>query len=134
MNDEEQKRIFAKNLNYYLELTEKTQREVADAIGVSPQTFNTWCQAVALPRMPKVQSLADYFNITKSDLIDEHSFEGYYYDQETAQAAQEMFENRELRALFDVSRDMSADDLRAVYNIALALKRKERGNEDDTGI
>ena len=52
-------------------MNNKTQKEVADAIGVSPQTFNTWCQGIALPRMGKVQLLADYFNIGKTDLIDE---------------------------------------------------------------
>lgn len=71
MADEEQKRIFSQNLNKYLSLNNKTQKEVADAIDVSPQTFNTWCQGIALPRMGKVQKLADYFNIEKSDLIDE---------------------------------------------------------------
>ena len=70
MADEEQKKIFSKNLNNYLTLTNKTQREVAEAIGVSPQTFNTWCQGIALPRMGKVQLLADYFKIGITDLID----------------------------------------------------------------
>lgn len=68
--DEEQKRIFATNLSHYLVLNGKTQREVADAIGVSPQTFNTWIQGIALPRMGKIQKLANYFGIEKSDLID----------------------------------------------------------------
>lgn len=71
MGDEDQRKIFSKNLNYYLSINSKTQREVADAIGVSPQTFNTWCQGIALPRMGKVQALADYFHIGKTDLIDE---------------------------------------------------------------
>lgn len=70
MSDEEQKKIFSTNLNRYLELSQKTQREVAKAIGVIPSTFNTWCQGIALPRMGKVQALADYFGIEKSDLID----------------------------------------------------------------
>ena len=73
MPDEEQKKIFAKNLNRYLSLSNKTQKEVADAIGVIPSTFNTWCQGIALPRMGKVQVLADYFGINKTDLIDEKS-------------------------------------------------------------
>ncbi len=71
MADEEQKIIFSKNLNKYLSLSNKAQKEVADAIDVSPQTFNTWCQGIALPRMGKVQRLADYFGIGKTDLIDE---------------------------------------------------------------
>lgn len=73
MNDVDQKKIFSKNLNNLLSQRNKTQKEVADAISVSPQTFNTWCQGIALPRMGKVQRLADYFNIEKSRLIDEQS-------------------------------------------------------------
>lgn len=73
MTDIEQKKIFSKNLNYFLSQMNKTQKEVADAISVSPQTFNTWCQGIALPRMGKVQKLADYFHIEKSDLIDERN-------------------------------------------------------------
>jgi len=71
MTDIEQKKIFSKNLNLLLSQRGKTQKEVADAISVSPQTFNTWCQGIALPRMGKVQRLADYFNIEKADLIEE---------------------------------------------------------------
>lgn len=73
MSDEEQKKIFSENLLRYLSESGKTQREVADAIQVSPQTFNTWCQGIALPRMGKVQMLADYFRIKKSDLLDRKS-------------------------------------------------------------
>ena len=70
MPDDIQKKIFSKNLLDLLESREKSQKEVANAIGVSPQTFNTWCQGVAIPRMGKVQLLADYFRIKKSDLIE----------------------------------------------------------------
>lgn len=71
MDDTEQKKIFSRNLTNLLAQRNKTQKEVADAIFVSPQTFNTWCQGIALPRMGKVQRLADYFKVEKSDLIDE---------------------------------------------------------------
>lgn len=74
LTDEEQKKIFSKNLNRYISLSNKTQKEIADSIDVSPQTFNTWCQGIAIPRMGKVQRLADYFNIGKSDLIDDKLF------------------------------------------------------------
>ena len=74
LTDEEQKKIFSKNLNHYISLSNKTQKEIADSIDVSPQTFNTWCQGIAIPRMWKVQRLADYFNVGKSDLIDDKPF------------------------------------------------------------
>lgn len=71
MTEDEQKKVFSRNLNRYIDMSNKTQREIAHSIGVSPQTFNTWCQGIAIPRMGKVQRLADYFHIGKSDLIDD---------------------------------------------------------------
>lgn len=71
MNNDAQQKIFTKNLNSYIEQNGKTQLEIAKSIGVSPQTFNTWCKGIAIPRMGKVQALADYFHINKSDLIEE---------------------------------------------------------------
>ena len=70
MTDELQKKVFSQNLRRYLDLSMSTQKEIAAKMGVSPQTFNTWCTGVALPRMGKIQQLADLFGIEKSDLID----------------------------------------------------------------
>lgn len=69
MPDDKQKEIFRRNLIRYLGDT--PQADVAKAIGVSPQTFNTWCVGKAMPRIGKVQLLAYYFGIRKSDLIEE---------------------------------------------------------------
>lgn len=66
---EKLKKIFAKNLNKYLGDT--PQIEVANAIGVIPATFSSWCVGKNMPRMDKVQALADYFGVKKSDLIEE---------------------------------------------------------------
>ncbi len=134
MADEEQKRIFAKNLNKYISLSNKTQKEIADAIDVSPQTFNTWCQGIALPRMGKVQRLADYFGIGKTDLIDEKSdsnTDHYYLNEETREIAQEAFENPELRTLFKVARDIPPERLRAHIEFMKTLKAQERGESDE---
>ena len=132
MADEEQKRIFSKNLNKYLSLSNKTQKEVADAIGVSPQTFNTWCQGIALPRMGKVQLLADYFGIGKSDLIDEKEdspIDHYYLNEDAREMAQFMFENPEYKVLFDASRKVKKEDIAFVKE----MKDRMRGDSDDTG-
>lgn len=67
---EEQKEIFAENLNRLVNSRNLSQREIATRINVSPQTFNTWMQGKAIPRMGKIQLLADYFKIEKSDLIE----------------------------------------------------------------
>lgn len=73
MTDEEQRKVFSKNLNYYIAKSGKQQKEVAAELGIGPTTFNTWCVGKIMPRMGKVQSIADYFGIGKSDLIDDKS-------------------------------------------------------------
>lgn len=128
MTDSEQKKIFSKNLNKYLELSGKTQKQVADAIEVSPQTFNTWCQGIALPRMGKVQRLADYFKIGKTDLIDEKPEQNeYYINPETREMAQAIYENKDLSLLFDAARNAEPEDLQTVHTMLMALKKKEKG-------
>lgn len=52
----------------------------------------------------------------------------YYLNDETAAIAQDIFENKELRLLFDAARDAAPEDLETVHSMLLALKRKERGN------
>lgn len=71
MSDEKQKHIFAKNLNYYISLNGKQQNEVAKDIGENPSTLNMWCKGNSLPGLGKIQKLADYFKIGKSDLTDD---------------------------------------------------------------
>ena len=65
------KKIFARNLTRYIAQSGKTQKELADMLGVAQSTFNNWCTGVRYPRMDKVEQLADYFGIKKSDLIEE---------------------------------------------------------------
>ena len=70
MDDLDQKKVLSGNLIRLLDDRSLTQAEVASAIGVSAQTFNTWCRGIAIPRMDKIQRLADYFKVNKSALID----------------------------------------------------------------
>lgn len=119
MSDDLQKQIFSHNLLGYLSMSGKSQKEVAKSINVSPQTFNTWCQGIALPRMGKVQLLADYFGINKSDLLDEHKHfhEEYYINDDAREMAQFLFENPEYKVLFDASRKVSKEDIATVKAI-----------------
>lgn len=114
----DQRKIFARNLNKYLEQYDKTQKEVADAIGVIPSTFNTWCLGIALPRMGKVQALADYFHINKSDLIeDKNDNNSYYLDNDAAAVAQFLYENPDYKVLFDATRKVKPKDIQLVKEL-----------------
>ena len=69
--DLDPKVIFANNLKRYLQLTGKTQKEVAAAIGVTTGNFCDWVSCRSYPRPEKVQALANYFGIKKADLVEE---------------------------------------------------------------
>lgn len=83
MTNEEQRRIFAENLKYYMELNNKQQVDVAKELGINPTTLNMWCKGNALPSTGKIRKLADYFHIGMTSLTDlkvESDFESKYSD------------------------------------------------------
>lgn len=114
-----------------------TAYQVSKATGIAQSTFSSWKTRRNLLSGDKAKKIADYFGVSVDYLMtgeEKGDGEKYYLNDETAQVAQEIFENKELRALFDVQKDMEPEDLKALHNMALALKRKERGyNDDDAG-
>lgn len=65
--------VFSRNLKRYIANANKSQVEVAKAIGVSPCTITDWIKGRTYPRMDKVQLLAEYFGIKKSDLVEDEN-------------------------------------------------------------
>ena len=116
-----------------------TQAELADALGISRSRIGMYETGAREPDFETLEIIADFFNVDTDYLLgrtNKTTFipnTGYYFNEDTAKAAQEIFENKELRMLFDATRDADPEDLKALHNMALALKRKERGNIDDTG-
>lgn len=106
--------------------------DVVKATGITKSTFSDWKSGRSKPKQDKLQKIADFLEVSVDYLMTGEEKEGdkYYLNDETAQVAQEIFENKELRVLFDVQRDMEPEDLKALHNMALALKRKERGADD----
>lgn len=74
--------------------------------------------------------IADYLGVSTDYIREGKEKQGYYLNDETAAIAQEIFDNKELRMLFDASRNATPEDLITVRDMMLALKRKERRDED----
>ena len=124
MSDEVQKRIFSENLKRLMEEQNLTQADVAKSIGVSPQTFNTWVRGIALPRMGKIQRLADYFRVDKSDLLEDtaNNKKTYYSDPEVGKIVNELKDRPDLRVLLDASRDLDESDMFELIDIINKIK------------
>ena len=71
MVDDQYKRIFSKNLRFYMTQNNKEQIDLINDLGFNKSAVSTWCNGTRLPRMDKVDALAKYFGINRSDLIEE---------------------------------------------------------------
>lgn len=65
------KEILAKNLTYYVNRSGRSQKELSEIVGVATSTFNDWMKGKKYPRIDKIEILANYFGILKSDLIED---------------------------------------------------------------
>ena len=70
INDLYNKKIFAKNLNYYMKLNNISRQQISKDLKVPYTTVTSWCKGEFYPRIDKIQQLADYFSINKSNLIE----------------------------------------------------------------
>lgn len=77
------KDVFARNLRTYMDRAGKTQKDMADIVGVSTATYSDWINAKKYPRIDKIEILAEYFGILKSDLIEEKMTKEKEKDNET---------------------------------------------------
>ena len=64
------KNVFASNLRRYMELKGKSRNDISEALGISYFTVSDWVNGKKYPRMDKIEMLANYFGIQKSDLIE----------------------------------------------------------------
>lgn len=71
MQTEENKKIMARNIKRYMEQKGVTNQQLCEDLGFKYTTFLDWIKAVTYPRIGKIEAMADYFGILKSDLIEE---------------------------------------------------------------
>jgi repressor LexA len=69
------KEILSKNLKYYIEKSGKDRRELAEIWGFPYSTVSEWINGNKYPRIDRIEIMADYFGILKSDLIEERTEE-----------------------------------------------------------
>lgn len=73
MSDEYYKKIFSENLKYYMRKKGVAQIDIVIDLNFDKSAVSTWVNGTRLPRMDKVDALAKYFGVKRSDLIEEHS-------------------------------------------------------------
>lgn len=64
------KKIMADNITYYMNKHQKTRNEMCEALGVKYTTFTDWVKGNSYPRIDKIELMANYFGISKADLVE----------------------------------------------------------------
>ena len=67
------KDIMAKNIKHYMETNNITRSELCAALNIKYSTMSEWINGNAYPRIDKIELMANYFGINKSDLIEDKS-------------------------------------------------------------
>ena len=81
MSNEQSKEIMAENIKRYMEMKGVTNQQLCDALNFKYTTFMDWIKGVTYPRIGKIEAMANYFGVLKSDLIEKRTEEHYKMQQ-----------------------------------------------------
>lgn len=70
MSDLGNKAVMAKNIRYYMALHDKTRAEMSRDLNIKYTTLTDWINGNTYPRIDKIEIMARYFGIEKSDLVE----------------------------------------------------------------
>ena len=122
---EKNKKVFARNLNYYLTIRGKTQNDLVRDLEITASTVSDWANGKKYPRVDKMQMLADYFGILKSDLTEEHQESELTEDIELQEYLEELKNRSEMRMLFSLAKGATKEDVMQAVKIIEALQKDD---------
>lgn len=67
------KKTMANNLKYYMNKNNISRNQLSTSLNIAYTTLADWLNAKTYPRIDKIEMLANYFGIEKSDLVEEHT-------------------------------------------------------------
>lgn len=73
MSEQDINEIIANNISDLLDRSGKTQLDLAEFMNVSQATVSNWCKGAKLPRMDKIDRICEFFNVSRSDLMEDGS-------------------------------------------------------------
>ncbi|MDR3189885.1 MAG: XRE family transcriptional regulator [Lactobacillaceae bacterium] len=69
------KEIMGANIQYWMDRTGKTATQLIDDLNFKKSTFYGWLNAVSYPRIDKIEMMANYFGVQKSELVERRTIE-----------------------------------------------------------
>lgn len=70
MSDLGNKEIMARNIKRYMELKNVDRNQMCKDLGIKYTTLCDWLNGNTYPRIDKIELMANYFHISKADLVE----------------------------------------------------------------
>ena len=115
----ENKEIFANNLSFYMEQKGVDRNTLCADLDLKYTTVRDWLKGITYPRIGKIELLANYFNINKSDLIENKI--------STAQPSDSLLEK-----ITNTARKLNTDNKKIVLRTSEELLESQ--NKEETKI
>lgn len=129
MSDESMREIVLRIKNRRMELDYSFQ-DLADLTGMSKSTLQRY-EAGSIKNIPldKLKDLAKALKVTPEWIMGwdspKQENNSYYLNEDVAAIAQEIYEDKDLKMLFDASRKVSKEDMQLVIDMVKRLKGDE---------
>lgn len=65
------KKTMSNNLKRYLRINKVSRTQLSENLGISYSTISDWVNGKSYPRIDKIEMMANYFGINKSDLVED---------------------------------------------------------------
>lgn len=126
MSDLGNKEIMAKNIKRLMALHRKERSDICKDLGFKYTTFTDWINGKTYPRIDKIEMMANYFGVSKSELVEDKIIDtdnSYYLNDDAREMAQFMFDNPEYKVLFDATRNVKKEDIEFVKEMIDRLNK-----------
>lgn len=123
------KEVMARNLKYYIEKSGKDRRTLAEIWGFPYSTVTEWINGRKYPRIDRIEIMADYFGILKSDLIEDKPKEHREMQKKNdilSDIVLKMNEDAELLEIAHALSKLGFEQREAVKSVLYAFSKAEK--------
>lgn len=118
------KEVLSRNLKYYIAKSGKDRRELAEIWGFPYSTVTEWVNGRKYPRIDRIEIMANFFGILKSDLIEDKSEEHREMQQKNSILAEitvRMRKDNEFSSLIEGLNRLNPEQLASVRQVVEAF-------------
>ena len=126
MSDLGNKAIMAENIQRLMDSRGIDRNKICADLGFKYTTFTDWVKGNTYPRIDKIEMMANYFGVPKSQLVEKYDGDGYYSDTEAAEFAEYLRTRPGARMLFSAAKDITKEEMEETVKYIEFLKSKHK--------